>query len=231
MPAQSSSEPPSSEPPQAGPRGREALLVGLAAGSGATDAFSFVALGHVFTSVITGNLVLVGVSIGALSFTDVLDIVIAVGCYLLATAATARLLAGRVPSDAVWNAALTRMLLGEAAVQAVVLVLWLYAPIRPLLIGLCAVAMGAQSATVRAVPGTGLSTTYLTGTLTALVASIATGRRTEVGRAAGVGVLATLVIGAIAEAALLRVLPQAGPALPLLVSLAVAVGAATALRG
>jgi uncharacterized membrane protein YoaK (UPF0700 family) len=226
MPAQSSSEPPESRP-----RGREALLVGLAAGAGATDAFSFVALGHVFTSVITGNLVLVGVSIGALSFTDVLDIVIAVGCYLLATAATARLLAGRVPSDVGWNAALTRMLLGEAAVQAVVLVLWLYAPIRPVLIGLCAVAMGAQSATVRAVPGTGLSTTYLTGTLTALVASIATGRRTEVGRAAGVGVLATLVIGAIAEAALLRVLPQAGPALPLLVSLAVAVGAATALRG
>jgi uncharacterized membrane protein YoaK (UPF0700 family) len=206
------------------PRTREALLVGLAAGSGATDAFSFVALGHVFTSVITGNLVLVGVSIGALSFTDVLDIVIAVGCYLLATAVSARLLTGRVPDGTTWNAALTRMLLAEAAVQAAVLALWLVTPIRLLLIGLCAVAMGAQSATVRAVPGTGLSTTYLTGTLTSLVASFATGRRGSVGRAAGIGVLVTLVVGAIAEAALLRVLPQAGPALPLLVSLAVAVG-------
>ena len=210
-------------------RTREALLVGLAAGSGATDAFSFVALGHVFTSVITGNLVLVGVSIGALSFADVLDIVVAVGCYLLATAASARLLAGRVPAGTTWSSALTSMLLAEAAVQAVVVVWWLVAPVRLLLIGLCAVAMGAQSATVRAVPGTDLSTTYLTGTLTALVASFATGRRGSVGRAAGIGVLVTLVVGAIAEAALLRVLPQAGPALPLLVSLAVAVGARLAL--
>jgi uncharacterized membrane protein YoaK (UPF0700 family) len=211
--------------PRAAARRREALLVVLAAGSGATDAFSFVALGHVFTSVITGNLVLVGVSIGALSFTDVLDIVIAVGCYLVAAAASARFLTGRVPSDAVWNAALTRMLLAEAAVQAAVLVLWVLAPIRLPLIGLCAVAMGAQSATVRAVPGTGLSTTYLTGTLIALVASFSTGRREAVGRAAGIGVLVTLVVGAIAEAALLRVLPAIGPALPLVVSVAVALGA------
>lgn len=207
-------------------RTREALLVGLAAGSGATDAFSFVALGHVFTSVITGNLVLVGVSIGALSFTDVLDIAVAVLCYLASAAGTARLLTGRVPKDTVWNPALSRMLLAEAGVQAVVLALWLLAPIRPLLIGLCAVAMGAQSATVRAVPGTGLSTTYLTGTLTALVASFATGRREAIGRAAGVGVLVALVAGAIAEGAMLRVLPSVGPVLPLVVSLAVAAGTA-----
>ncbi|HEX4224933.1 MAG TPA: YoaK family protein [Pseudonocardiaceae bacterium] len=215
--------------PMAAERQREALLVALAAGSGATDAFSFVALGHVFTSVITGNLVLVGVSIGALSFTDVLDIAIAVACYLLATAAAARFLHDRVPADTVWTTALTRMLVAEAVVQAVVLALWVVAPIRLLLIGLCAVAMGAQSATVRAVPGTGLSTTYLTGTLTALVASLATGRRGSVGRAAGIGVLVTLVLGAIAESALLRVLPVVAPALPLVVSIAVAI-CATRLR-
>ncbi|HJP76077.1 MAG TPA: YoaK family protein [Pseudonocardiaceae bacterium] len=211
-------------------RTREALLVGLAAGSGATDAFSFVALGHVFTSVITGNLVLVGVSIGALSFPDVLDIAVAVLCYLASAAGAARFLLGRVPAETLWNAALTRMLLAEGGVQAVVLVLWLFAPIRPLLIGLCAVAMGAQSATVRAVPGTGLSTTYLTGTLTALVASFATGRRDAVGRAAGVGVLVALLAGASAEAALLRVLPSIGPVLPLVVSLAVAAGMARLRR-
>lgn len=213
------------------PAGRDTALVVLAAGSGATDAFSFVALGHVFTSVITGNLVLVGISIGALSFTDVTDILITVACYLLATAATARLLAGRVPSDARWTAALTRMLLAQAAIQAVVLALWVCAPIRLLLLGLCAVAMGAQSATVRAVPGTSLSTTYLTGTLTALMASFATGQRGSVGRAAGIGVLVTLVVGAVAEAALLRVWPAAGPALPLVVSLAVALGAPRPVRG
>lgn len=206
-------------------RTREALLVGLAAGSGATDAFSFVALGHVFTSVITGNLVLVGVSIGALSFPDVLDIAVAVLCYLASAAGAARFLLGRVPAETLWNAALTRMLLAEGGVQAVVLVLWLFAPIRPLLIGLCAVAMGAQSATVRAVPGTGLSTTYLTGTLTALVSSFATGRRDGVGRAAGIGLLVTLLIGASAEAALLHLVPRAGPALPLLATVLVTLGA------
>jgi uncharacterized membrane protein YoaK (UPF0700 family) len=212
--------------PPTADRRREALLVGLAAGSGATDAFSFVALGHVFTSVITGNLVLVGVSIGARSFTDVLAIAVAIACYLLASAGAARFLRDRVPADAIWTTALTRMLVAEAGVQAAVLALWVLVPIRLLLIGLCAVAMGAQSATVRAVPGTSLSTTYLTGTLTALVASFATGRRDAVGRAAGIGVLVTLMVGAIAEAALLRVASPVGPALPLVVSAAVAIGTA-----
>ncbi len=224
-------------------RPREALLVGLAAGAGATDAFSFVALGHVFTSVITGNLVLVGVSIGSLSFADVLDIALAIACYLLAAAAGARYLYDRVPKDEVWSGALARMLVVEALVQAVVVVLWEVAPlgevaplseiaaVRPALIGLCAVAMGLQSATVRAVPGTGLSTTYLTGTLTALVSSFATGRRDSVGRAAGVGLLVTLLVGAGAEAALLHTVPKVGPALPLVATVLVAIGATRLPRG
>ena len=189
-----------------------------------------------FTSVITGNLVLIGVSIGSLSFTDVLDIAVAITCYLLAAAAAARFLHDRVPEGAVWSGALTRILAAEALVQAVVLVLWEIAPTnlvggwpvdlaRPALIGLCAVAMGVQSAAVRAVPGTGLSTTYLTGTLTALVSSFATGRRDGVGRAAGIGLLVTLLIGASAEAALLHLVPRAGPALPLLATVLVTLGA------
>lgn len=45
-------------------RHRDILVVVLAATTGATDAMSFLGLGGVFTSVMTANLVLLGVSAG-----------------------------------------------------------------------------------------------------------------------------------------------------------------------
>ncbi|MFE9403250.1 DUF1275 family protein [Streptomyces sp. NPDC006530] len=43
----------------------ERFLPALSAASGATDAFAFLCLGRVFAGVMTGNLVLVGASVGA----------------------------------------------------------------------------------------------------------------------------------------------------------------------
>jgi uncharacterized membrane protein YoaK (UPF0700 family) len=215
--------------PKAGIRTRSALLTGLAAGAGATDAVSFVALGHVFTSVITGNLVLVGVSISTGEYGAVLDIAVALACYVVSTAAAARYLSGRVPAKTLWSPPINRVLAAEALIQAGVLAGWLASgshptawPVREILLGGCALAMGLQSAAVRAVSAQGLSTTYLTGTLTAVVASFATGRREDVHRAGGIGVILSLLAGATLEAALLRLLPALGPALPQQVTHAVA---------
>jgi uncharacterized membrane protein YoaK (UPF0700 family) len=68
-------------------------------------------------------------------------------------------------------------------------------PARLLLIAALAVAMGIQSAAVRELGG--MSTTYLTGTLTAVIAELAT-RDPKPGLARSVGVLAAIVAGAVA---------------------------------
>jgi len=64
-----------------------------------------------------------------------------------------------------------------------------------LLIAALAVAMGIQSAAVRELGG--MSTTYLTGTLTAVITDLAT-RDRKPGLARSVGVLAAVVFGAVA---------------------------------
>ena len=43
---------------------RNGAAMALAATSGATDAIGYLTLGHVFTSAMTGNLVLLGISLG-----------------------------------------------------------------------------------------------------------------------------------------------------------------------
>ena len=64
-----------------------------------------------------------------------------------------------------------------------------------LLIAALSVAMGIQSAAVRELGG--MSTTYLTGTLTAVISELAT-RDRKPGLARSVGVIAAIVSGAVA---------------------------------
>ena len=69
------------------------------------------------------------------------------------------------------------------------------------LVAVLAAAMGLQSAAVRRLGQ--MSTTYLTSTLTALVAGLVTGSKPD-GMARSLGVLATLIIGAVAASVLLE---------------------------
>jgi len=87
------------------------------------------------------------------------------------------------------------------------------------LLGVAAVAMGAQSSTALRL---GESTTYLTGTLTGATVALVTGGSRR--RVAGLRQLAALVVGAAAAAVLLAVLRWSVPVLAVLlvaVSLAV----------
>ena len=63
----------------------------LAVNSGATDAIGFVGLGGVFTSVMTGNMVLLGVSISQWDGTLALHTLLVIACFALGCGIGARI--------------------------------------------------------------------------------------------------------------------------------------------
>jgi uncharacterized membrane protein YoaK (UPF0700 family) len=201
--------------------------------SGAVDAISFLALGRVFTALMSGNIVLLGVAVGRAEGQEALRSAASLVAFVIGVFAASRL-ARRGGRRSWWPAGVSVALGCEALAQAGVLAGWLAASARPdrelevLLVGMSALAMGLQSGAVATLRVPGVTTTYVTGTLTGLIGQLATGsgeRRELVRR--GV-VLLALLAGAACSALLLRGARQAAPALPLAITLVV-VG--TALYG
>jgi uncharacterized membrane protein YoaK (UPF0700 family) len=187
---------------------RAAAAVILAVTSGATDAVSFLALGGAFTSVMTGNLVLLGISLGQADGSLTRQIGAAVVGYVAGCAIGARIVGTEAAEGPIWPSAVTRGLVVEAALFAVYAIGWWAVGPHPraaqaaMLLGLSGIALGMQSSTVRRFGVSGLSTTYLTGTLTTLVIRLATGGRfLDVAR--HMGLLVALVCGATTAALLL----------------------------
>lgn len=218
-------------------RTRDGLLMVLAFASGASDAIAFVALGRVFTAVMTGNLVLVGVSLGSATLPELTRAAIAVGGYVGGVALAARAARRmRAEDEAPWPARVRAVLGGEAALQIAMLGWWLADDGRPPtgavdgLLALSAVAMGTQSGAVQVLRAPDVSTTYLTGTLTTLVRRLSSG---GAGGSAAVvarqaGVLVAMVGGAAAAAGLLDAARPLAPVLsPAAVLLVIAVASAT----
>jgi uncharacterized membrane protein YoaK (UPF0700 family) len=179
----------------------------LSLGAGAINALSFTGLGGVFTSVMTGNLVLLGVAVVRLNGAVALHALAAIAAYTAGVFGTVRWLA--VP----------RLALGAVALlQGAVLAVWaaVYGhppvPLMIVLVAVAALAMGVQSAAVNALSVTGAATTYLTGTLTALTAEVAT---TGTPRWRRFAVLAAALSGAALDTVLFVWARPAAPALPL----------------
>jgi uncharacterized membrane protein YoaK (UPF0700 family) len=152
---------------------RDALLLALAAASGAADGWSFLALGHAFVANMTGNTVLLGLAV----FTrhDLLHPAIAMVGYLFGTALAA-FLTRNVPSGVIWARAVSWSLLAEAALISLVAADWaarnsagLKAPPITVLLACLAVAIGMQSAAMLRLRIPGVVTTYITGTWTTLI--------------------------------------------------------------
>jgi uncharacterized membrane protein YoaK (UPF0700 family) len=162
---------------------RDVAAVILAITSGATDVIAFVALGGVFTSVMTGNLVLFGLSLGQANAALGREVAVAVVAFIGGCYVGARITGPPVPGDRIWPAAVTRGLLIEASLFVLYAAGWWVVGGHPGgwaidgLLFVSALALGIQSATVRKFGLPGLSTTYLTGTLTEFVSSLATGGR------------------------------------------------------
>lgn len=214
---------------------RDAAYVVLTLTSGASDAISFLVLGGAFTSVMTGNLVLLG---AALVHPDPdmnpLQIGLAVAGYVGGTIAGARIVGNPAPDDPAWPSVATWGLVVEAGLFTVFAALWWVAGehgndvVQACLISLSAVAMGVQSSVLKRFGVSGFSTTYFTGTLTSMLVRLATGRRSrEVGR--NLFLLLSLVAGAVAATLLLRrasVFAPLAVLVPLVIVIAgVAVGA------
>jgi uncharacterized membrane protein YoaK (UPF0700 family) len=157
---------------------RNGLLLALAFAAGYIDALSYLSLGRVFTANMTGNTVLLGMALAQLNGEAAVRSGLALGGFL-AGAALAAWLVERDHSPHHWPPAVTHALMLEGVILAV------FAMGRPLasgalsaeavtamLIVLSALAMGVQSAAVHRLEVTGITTTYITGTLTNLVARL-----------------------------------------------------------
>jgi uncharacterized membrane protein YoaK (UPF0700 family) len=211
----------------------------LTIGTGATDVLSLTRLGGVFASVMTGNLVLLGLSAARTSAALAGHTAVAIGGYVLGVAIGARVIAlaprrrraagQRAAGPQGWPAMVTAALLLELVLLAGFAAGWELAGPHPggasqyLLLVIATVAMGIQSASVRGFGRGEYATTYLTGTLTSLIAGLVTpGTRRWPGWRQP-GALLTLAAGALINGILVAHAPAAVPAViiaPLCVVLA-----------
>lgn len=208
-------------------RSRDLVLVALTFAAGSVDAVALLRL-DVFTAVMTGNIVLLGLAVGQGAFRNALRSLVALLAYAIGVIAGARIV-GAVAVETDWSPKLTRALAVECAFQAAFLAGWLLTEANPggagaaVLIGFSGVAMGIQAATVRALaPGT--STTYITGTVTGLLSELSALGSVSGDSRRRVAIVAALALGAVAGAFALSTVPALAPAIPL-----VAVGTAVVM--
>ena len=155
----------------AAPRKRLVLL--LAGAAGCLDAVGYLMLG-LFTANMTGNTILLGLSVGREAWADAVHNIVALAAFVCGAGA------GTVATRGVGRIA--RGLGFEAAVLAAGIGVWMIfgaprgripEPAAYWLIALLSAAMGMQSATVRRVGEHRVATTYVTGTLTTLATDTA----------------------------------------------------------
>lgn len=158
---------------------RHALVVVLTFLTGSADAIGFLALGGAFSSVMTGNMVLLGLSAGRGDADLALTSACAIASFITGVLAGAHVAGSAQPDDPVWPRRVSRALVLELLVFAVFLVVWVVTlPSRSEhvdlgLLMLSAAALGVQSSAIQRFGVPGLSSTYLTGTLTALIGGVA----------------------------------------------------------
>ena len=214
------------------PRALSVVAVLLTVGSAATDVACFTRLGSVFASVMTSNIVFLGLAAAQHSGRLAERAAIAVAAYVIGVAAASRLAGtGRRAGHqdaAYWSAWIAGALITEVVLLAVFTIGWQITGAKPaggaqlFLLAVAAMAMGLQSGVVAMMGLAGVSTTYLTGTLTSLVGSVAGsghGRGDNNGRR--VAALCALAAGAGLSGLLLATAQAAVPAVPLVMLLAV----------
>jgi uncharacterized membrane protein YoaK (UPF0700 family) len=212
---------------------RDYRVVLLTLTAGAVNAVSFLALGKVFSSVITGNLVLLGVAATSHSPSEALHASVATAGYAAGALIGAPLAARRSRQADTWPASVTATLGAELFVLAGFCVGWELSHGSPhdggqltMLIA-AAAAMGMQSAAVRRLGQ--MSSTYLTSTLLGVLAGLVGGGRPE-GLGRSIGVLVAVVVGALAGGILAESAHAWLPVAVLLPLVVVVAGSAVASR-
>jgi len=219
MPVRQQSEAASDHRDAATPIGVYVAL--LCIGSGSLDAISFLTLGDAFASVMTGNIVFLGISAIQGSTELAMYCGTALIGYAVGGAAASRLAhrLRRVDESRMWPRRVTILLGVELAILIGLAIAWLSYDGDPsragqhLLLAGAAFSMGIQGAAVRLL-GVSVSTTYMTGALTTLLEAMATRRPfTYTERGAVVG-LVSLAIGAALGTAMLEYARPAAMVVP-----------------
>lgn len=160
-------------------RRRHTLVAALTFVTGSADAMGFLMLGGAFSSVMTGNMVLLGLSIGHQEAALAATSATAIASYIIGVVLGARLAGTPKPDDPVWPRSVSRALAVELAIFAVFLVIWesttggRSSDLKLIMLAVAASALGIQGSAVQRFGMPGLSSTYLTGTLTTVIGSLA----------------------------------------------------------
>jgi uncharacterized membrane protein YoaK (UPF0700 family) len=208
--------------PQGGAPGERAraharvALIALTAGTASLDVTAFFRLGGVFASVMTSNLVFVGVAVVKTEAAFGARCAVAILSYIVGVGLGSAIAPPSGNENRLGTRPLSLLLTGELTVLVAYTIWWMAldgGPVgwtRLVLLGAIALSMGGQSAAARQLGNPNVGTTYLTGTLTSVVSSLAGRRRPD---AEAVAVLVALVVGAGAGAALLDAAPITVPLL------------------
>jgi uncharacterized membrane protein YoaK (UPF0700 family) len=175
-------------------------LLALTAAAGCIDAASFLGLDQVFTANQTGNTVLLGIALGEGNGHAIARTGVSVAGFVLGVVLAALALRGRATG---WSRRVAAILGAEALILGAAAALW-----HPLgtvaLILIVSAAMGAQSAAASQVGVPGVTTTFVTGTLTRAAAQLVDRRGGTRLEAAPPLAWACYLAGAIAGGALSR---------------------------
>jgi uncharacterized membrane protein YoaK (UPF0700 family) len=217
------------------------IAIALTFGSGATDVGAFTRLGGVFTSVMTGNIVFWGLALAQRSVSLATHTTVAIGGYIAGVAVATWVLHGakargerspeaKAKAEAKAEADQARALPGhvswalftELVLLAGAAIGWEITGARPLgwaqfvLLAVTAAAMGVQSAAVNELGFSNFSTTFLTGTLTWLVSSVARPGGDPSGGLRRLSALIALAVGAGLSGLLVANAARAVPVLALI---------------
>jgi len=197
-----------------------ATAIVLSFAAGATDAFAFLRLGGIFTANMTGNLVLIGLTERPGYLNTLFGAIIAVLVFAATVYAAHRIAR---PGGGL-RRGLVIVLAATLLAQIAVLIGWIVSPqplqlaIQGLLIAFSAIAMAGQtSVSKRVEKHSGVTTTFVTGTITSLMGDFAD--RTPQDRGIRIGVIFALTRGALSGSLLIGVNPTFGAVLPLVPSL------------
>jgi uncharacterized membrane protein YoaK (UPF0700 family) len=155
---------------------RDKLLFVLAITSGSADSWSFMGLGHAFVANMTGNTVLLGMSIFG-ERENMLPRVAALAFYAVGVA-IGTYLTRKMKQGSIWAASITGVLFLESLLLMLSATAWIYFrgtpdhALRLLLLGIVATAIGLQSGAMLRLKLPGIVTTYITGTWTTLVSGL-----------------------------------------------------------
>lgn len=198
-------------------------LLALTFTTGLVDSVSYLALGHVFTANMTGNVVLLGFGIAGSGGLPVVAPIVSLAAFLLGSMGGGVLVEHnekRHPTLVARALAIETSLVGLAAVLGAASLVRPGSASAYLMIVALALAMGVRNAASRRIGVPDITTTVLTGTLTALAAQSPISGGSGQDAIRRVATVLAMLVGALAGALLLKTELY----LPLVIAAALALG-------